>query len=74
MLNDLTWTGITTADALYRPTELGSFNRRYWFDNGVNKGWSRQKTAFNPDTTPLSVGEGVYIHKGSAGTGSITVE
>lgn len=69
-LGELTWTGFTSGDVLYTMDDTGLFTPHYW--NTANNGWSTHKVAWREDTTPLAVGQALYIRKRSAGKGTIS--
>ena len=69
-LGELNWAGFATNDMLYTMDETGRFTPHYW--NEANGGWSTHKVAWREDTTPLAIGQALYIRKRSAGKGTIS--
>jgi hypothetical protein len=72
LLNDFTWTGVESNDVLYRLKD-GNFVPRYWIQGATpeTSGWSTRSNRLAADTTPLAVGEGVYINKKSSGIATV---
>ena len=60
--------GFADGDVLYTLPEGGTFSIHYWYDRGENRGWSISKLKWLPDERVLSLGEAVYIKKGTDGT------
>ena len=69
-LNQYTWTGFAANDLLYTMDDAGVFTPHYW--NQANSGWSKHKILWQENTTPLAIGQAVYLFKKSTGIGSIS--
>ena len=70
LLGDFKWEGFQKGDLLYTLSKDGSFVPHYWNETG--KIWSTNVALPIADKTPLEIGQGVYLLKKSAGTGTIS--
>ena len=71
-LDDYAWGAFESGDLLYTMNAEGVFTPHYW--NASTQGWSLHRVLSKPDTTPLMVGQAVYLLKKSAGKGTITLK
>ena len=69
-LNEFKWDGFAKGDMLYTIAADGTFVSHYWSE--ANNSWSLNALFPIEDTTPLTIGQGVYLLKKSAGTGTIS--
>ena len=69
-LGEYTWEGFSNDDMLYTMSDNGVFTSHYW--NELKQGWSLHPILWREDSTPLAIGQAVYLLKRSAGTGTIS--
>ena len=72
LLNDLVWTNVTVADKLYRLNADGTFRIHHWVERNGQAGWSTSSFTLIPDTTPLTIGEALYINKRSSSVATVS--
>ena len=71
-LNEYNWTGFGSGDCLYTLNDSGVFVPHYW--NEKEQKWSTNRLVMIDDTTPLKVGQAVYLQKSSNGEGTVSVK
>ena len=71
-ISDYTWTGCSKGDVLYYVSPDGTISQRFWNTN--TNSWSVSSVMYIADTKQLEIGQGVFICKGSAGSGTVTAK